>query len=124
MSTRRVVPCILATAVMAGAIMCAQAADDAAPASPPRSGTATMTRTTDAWRTSPFHKQIDGATGKPIPCVCRFRGEGYRLGATVCMQTHMGVVIARCDLLLNNTTWAPTDQPCTTSQRLLPVAPG
>ena len=36
------------------------------------------------------------------------------------MQTHMGVVIARCDLSLNNTTWAPTEELCTISQR--PVA--
>jgi hypothetical protein len=69
----------------------------------------------EAWRTSPFHGVTNEATGKKIPCVCRFRGEDYRLGASVCMSTHVGTVIVRCDLELNNTTWQPTDQPCVTS---------
>lgn len=71
----------------------------------------------EAWKTSPFHGAINGATGKPIPCVCRFQGRDFRLGASVCMQTHVGVVIARCDLILNNTTWAPTNEPCALSWR-------
>jgi hypothetical protein len=72
----------------------------------------------EAWKSSPFHGTINGATGKAIPCFCRFQGRDFRLGASVCMQTHLGVVIAKCDLLLNNTTWAPTDQPCTLSWRI------
>jgi hypothetical protein len=76
----------------------------------------------EAWKSSPFHGTINGATGKAIPCVCRYQGRDFRLGASVCMQTHLGVVIAKCDLLLNNTTWAPTDQPCTLSWRT-PVLP-
>jgi hypothetical protein len=71
----------------------------------------------DAWKSSPFHGLTDGATGKAIPCLCRFRGRDFRLGDSVCMQTPIGVVIARCDLLLNNTTWAPTNEPCTLSWR-------
>ena len=71
-----------------------------------------------AWPTSPFHGVISGATGEPIPCRCRFRGGAYRLGDTVCMSTHLGVQLARCDLILNNTSWIPTGVPCTMS--LLP----
>ncbi len=37
------------------------------------------------------------------------------------MSTHVGVVLARCDLLLNNTSWVPTDTACTIS--LGPAAP-
>ena len=68
--------------------------------------------------TAPGQERAAGATGEPIPCRCRFRGNAYRLGDTVCMTTHLGVQLARCDLFLNNTSWVPTGVPCTMS--LLP----
>jgi hypothetical protein len=68
-----------------------------------------------AWPSSPFHGVIDGATGLPIPCLCRYQGIAYRLGDTVCMHTHLGQQLTRCDLFLNNTSWVPTGLPCTTS---------
>lgn len=70
-----------------------------------------------AWPGSPFHGVISGATGAPIPCRCRFQGNAYRLGDTVCMNTFKGVQLARCDLNLNNTSWVPTGLPCTMSRR-------
>jgi hypothetical protein len=70
---------------------------------------------TPAWPTSPFHGVIDGA-GKRIPCRCRYQGGAYRLGDTVCMNTHLGVQLARCDLFLNNTSWVPTGTPCALSR--------
>jgi hypothetical protein len=69
-----------------------------------------------AWPSSPFHGVIDGATGLPIPCLCRYQGIVYRLGDTVCMNTHLGRQLTRCDLFLNNTSWVPTGVPCTTSR--------
>jgi hypothetical protein len=69
-----------------------------------------------SWPASPFHGVISGATGEAIPCRCRFRGNAYRLGDTVCMSTHLGVQLARCDLVLNNTSWIPTGVPCTMSR--------
>jgi hypothetical protein len=68
-----------------------------------------------AWPTSPYHGVIDGA-GKRIPCRCRFQGTLYGLGDTVCMNTYLGVQLARCDLALNNTSWVPTGVPCTMSR--------
>ena len=68
------------------------------------------------WPTSPFHGVISGATGEAIPCRCRHQGSAYRLGDTVCMSTHLGVQLARCDLVLNNTSWIPTGVPCTMSR--------
>jgi hypothetical protein len=59
---------------------------------------------------------ISGATGEPIPCRCRYRGGDYQLGTTVCMSTHLGVQLARCDLFLNNTSWVPIGVPCTMSR--------
>jgi hypothetical protein len=69
-----------------------------------------------AWPTSPFHGVISGATGEPIPCRCRYRDSDFMLGATVCMNTHVGVQLARCDLFLNNTSWVPIGVPCTMSR--------
>ncbi|MCL4766791.1 MAG: hypothetical protein KJZ80_11195 [Hyphomicrobiaceae bacterium] len=58
---------------------------------------------------------IDGWTGQPIPCRCRYQGQAYRLGDVVCMSTHLGTVLTRCELFLNNTSWMPTREPCTIS---------
>ncbi len=69
----------------------------------------------EAWKSSPFHGAIDG-DGNRIPCLCRFKGQEFRLGTAVCMNTHVGTVIAKCDLLYNNTTWVPTSEPCTVSR--------
>jgi hypothetical protein len=67
------------------------------------------------WRTSPWHGMQNGY-GQVIPCRCRYQGQEYRLGEVVCMQTHMGTVLTRCDLFLNNTSWIPTTDACTVSR--------
>lgn len=64
------------------------------------------------WPTSPHRGVIDGWTGKPIPCRCRFNGQSYQLGTIVCMTTHVGTVLTRCDIVGNNTSWMPSKQPC------------
>jgi hypothetical protein len=69
-----------------------------------------------AWPTSPYHGVISGATGEAIPCRCRYRESDFKLGDTVCMNTHLGVQMARCDLFLNNTSWVPIGVPCTMSR--------
>ena len=58
---------------------------------------------------------IDG-WGMPIPCRCRFQGHAFQLGDIVCMDTHIGTVLTRCELFMNNTSWMPSQQPCTISQ--------
>jgi hypothetical protein len=68
-----------------------------------------------AYPTSPYHGVLDG-NGQVIPCRCRFQEHEFRVGEEVCMSTHVGVVIARCDLLQNNTSWVPTGTPCTISR--------
>lgn len=70
---------------------------------------------TPAWKTSPYHRVLDG-NGQIIPCRCVFNGQRVPLGTTVCMQTHVGMQIARCDLNHNVTTWVPTGTPCRTSR--------
>ena len=60
---------------------------------------------------------IDGWTGKPIPCRCRYRGRTYQLGEVVCMKTHLGTRLTRCELVLNNTSWVPTQDSCAISAK-------
>lgn len=64
---------------------------------------------------SPFHGARDG-DGRIIPCRCRSGGQDYRLGDKVCMRTPVGTVLARCDLIDNNTSWIPTATPCEVSR--------
>jgi hypothetical protein len=96
--------CLLAAAALVAlAASAARAEQPSGPAAPP------------AWPTSPYHGVIDGA-GHRIPCRCRFGGAAYKLGETVCMSTHLGVQLARCDLALNNTSWVPIGVPCVMSR--------
>ena len=74
-----------------------------------------------AYPSSPYHGVTDG-DGRIIPCRCRFDGRDFRLGEQVCMSTHLGTVLARCDLMLNNTSWIPTETVCTISRA--PTTPG
>jgi hypothetical protein len=92
----------------------------AAQSSPPSARTTDGPRTqspwaVDHWRTSPFHR-AQNANGAIIPCRCVFQGHSYRVGDIVCMSTHVGVVLTRCDMNQNITSWVPSDQPCNVSQ--------
>lgn len=68
-----------------------------------------------AYPTSPYHGMVNG-DGQVIPCRCRFQGHEFRVGDEVCMSTHLGVVMTRCDLMQNNTSWVPTATACTISR--------
>lgn len=76
-----------------------------------------VVRLTDrpAYLDSPYHGVTDG-NGRVIPCRCRYRQTSVRVGEVVCMTTHLGTVMARCDLIDNNTSWIPTDVPCVISR--------
>jgi hypothetical protein len=90
-----------ALVVTAGAARAVDPATNAASNAPP-----------PAWPSSPFRDMVDGVTGLPIPHVCRSGGQTFKLGDTVCVNTYRGVQLARCDLLLNNTSWVPIGVPC------------
>ena len=68
------------------------------------------------YQNSPYRGVTDG-NGQTIPCRCRFGSHAYKLGETVCMATAAGMMLTRCDLLLNNTSWVPTRVPCELSER-------
>lgn len=45
-------------------------------------------------------------------CTCRYQGLDFRLGEEVCLNGPNGPTMARCEMLLNNTSWKFTDSPC------------
>ncbi len=48
----------------------------------------------------------DGGSARGGPdCTCRYFGVNYRLGETVCLRGPEGPRLARCSMVLNNTTW-------------------
>lgn len=76
-----------------------------------------------AYPVSPYHGMVDG-NGRIIPCRCRFQGQEFAVGEEVCMSTHLGVLMTRCDLMQNNTSWVPTNTPCTISRAPSPAGGG
>ena len=60
----------------------------------------------------------DGSAALGGPdCTCRYFGVNYRLGETVCLRSPEGPRLARCSMVLNNTTWETLDRSCPTSAR-------
>ncbi|WP_186394072.1 hypothetical protein [Stappia sp. TSB10GB4] len=60
----------------------------------------------------------DGSSAGTRPdCPCRYFGVKYRIGETVCLRGPDGPRLARCSMMLNNTTWETLDRSCPTSAR-------
>ena len=57
---------------------------------------------------------ISAARADP-DCTCRSQGRDHKLGASVCLQSPKGPRIATCGMVLNNTSWQFSDQPCVIS---------
>ena len=56
---------------------------------------------------------LTGAAHPPAaPCKCRARGVTATLGQTLCIPTPNGPRLARCDMVLNNTSWTFLSGPC------------
>lgn len=110
----RAEPCHRGAAVGLALVAAAALTGDAA-AQPAPSGTDTGQEVPGlppaSFPTSPHRGVIDGS-GRVIPCRCRFNGKAYQLGEIVCMRTHVGTVLTRCDIFGNNTSWMPSHQPC------------
>lgn len=50
-------------------------------------------------------------------CTCRAEGVEATLGDTVCLKTSNGPRLARCEMVLNNTSWKFLDGPCPQASR-------
>jgi hypothetical protein len=49
-------------------------------------------------------------------CSCKYAGGDAMLGETACIKTSKGKSLARCEMVLNNTSWTILDQPCEVEQ--------
>ena len=45
-------------------------------------------------------------------CTCKFQGGDVAQGETVCIPTAKGKSLARCEMVLNNSSWTILDEPC------------
>ncbi len=48
-------------------------------------------------------------------CTCRYEGNDIAEGNTVCMITSQGKKLARCERILNNTSWKFLGEGCPVS---------
>ena len=56
-------------------------------------------------------------------CKCRYFGQFYNLGERVCIKTPDGLRVARCELMLNNSSWKILNQRCPDLVRRMTPAP-
>ncbi len=55
-------------------------------------------------------------------CTCKFSGGDVELGKTACIKTDKGNSLARCEMVLNNTSWKILNTPCDQLQsRMTPM---
>jgi hypothetical protein len=45
-------------------------------------------------------------------CYCRAQGRTFAVGESACLRTAAGPRVAECGMVLNNTSWRFTEQPC------------
>jgi hypothetical protein len=48
----------------------------------------------------------------PHNCTCRAKGTDFQVGDLVCLSTPNGASMARCEMVLNNTSWKVLNAPC------------
>jgi len=54
-------------------------------------------------------------------CTCRHKDGETALGQIACIRSPGGMTMARCDRVLNNTSWTFLNQPCPTANLSLPT---
>jgi hypothetical protein len=55
------------------------------------------------------------------PCPCRYAGGVAPQGAVLCLEVDGKRSLARCEMVLNNSSWRFLDQPCPIASRAMPV---
>ena len=48
----------------------------------------------------------------PANCYCRAQGRTFAVGETACLRTPAGPRLARCGMVLNNTSWEFSERAC------------
>jgi hypothetical protein len=49
-------------------------------------------------------------------CTCKYQGGDAKQGETACIKTAKGKTLARCEMVLNNSSWTVLDEPCEVEQ--------
>lgn len=49
-------------------------------------------------------------------CTCKHKGGDAKQGEIACIRTSKGQSLARCDMVLNNSSWTILDVPCEVEQ--------
>jgi hypothetical protein len=59
---------------------------------------------------------IAAATPVSADCACLYAEGTAKQGETVCIKTATGPTLARCEMMLNNSSWTILGQPCDLKQ--------
>jgi len=62
-------------------------------------------------------------TQPDVPCTCRYKGEDYGIGDSICLGSGSGTRVATCSMVLNNTSWKMSNAPCPQALQIPPETP-
>lgn len=52
------------------------------------------------------------AAAQNVSCTCRYQGQDYGIGESICLKGSNGMRMATCAMVLNNTSWKFSNAPC------------
>jgi hypothetical protein len=55
-------------------------------------------------------------SAQTVSCTCRYKGQDYGLGESICLKSPEGLRMATCAMVLNNTSWKFSSAPCPLTQ--------
>jgi hypothetical protein len=64
---------------------------------------------------------VGAVSSAQADCRCRARGVVATHGQTVCIQTHQGMRLARCEKVSNMSSWTFLEAPCPQAARSRPA---
>jgi hypothetical protein len=56
------------------------------------------------------------ASAQNVSCTCRYQGQDFGLGDSICLKSADGLRMATCEMVLNNTSWKMSNAPCPVTQ--------
>ncbi|MHA7772716.1 hypothetical protein [Roseibium sp. M-1] len=56
------------------------------------------------------------AQAQSVSCTCRYKGQDYGIGESICLKSPDGLRMATCGMVLNNTSWQFSNAPCPLTQ--------
>jgi hypothetical protein len=56
------------------------------------------------------------SSAQDVNCTCRYQGENFGIGESICLKGSDGLKMATCSMVLNNTSWQFSNAPCPLAQ--------